>query len=100
MLWLHEHSCAVRSLSQAQARVLRAGALEKAMMAQMWNASAGMFCDGTCADTPHTGVTTNAFTLFNDLVPTDSIQGAWEQVRFLTEILDDFRRFVDEMWRF
>ena len=49
------------------------------MMAQMWNASAGMFCDGTCADTPHTGVTTNAFTLFNDLVPTDSIQGAWEQ---------------------
>ena len=23
----------------------------------------------------------------------------WE-VRFLTEILDDFRRFVDEIWRF
>ena len=22
------------------------------------------------------------------------------QVRFLTEILDDFRRFVDEIWRF
>ena len=23
-----------------------------------------------------------------------------EEVRFLTEILDDFRRFVDEIWRF
>ena len=22
------------------------------------------------------------------------------EVRFLTEILDDFRRFVDEIWRF
>ena len=25
---------------------------------------------------------------------------ALELVRFLTEILDDFRRFVDEIWRF
>ena len=26
--------------------------------------------------------------------------GGKKQVRFLTEILDDFRRFVDEFWRF
>ena len=25
---------------------------------------------------------------------------AYREVRFLTEILDDFRRFVDEIWRF
>ena len=29
----------------------------------------------------------------------DSI-AVMHQVRFLTEILDDFRRFVDEIWRF
>ena len=25
--------------------------LQKAMQMQMWNASAGMYCDGVCADT-------------------------------------------------
>ena len=32
--------------------------------------------------------------------PTDEWAVYSRQVRFLTEILDEFRRFVDEIWRF
>ena len=32
--------------------------------------------------------------------PVSTIPEASDEVRFLTEILDDLRRFVDEIWRF
>ena len=67
-----------RTEMEAQYRS-EAANLQKAMQTQMWNASAGMYCDGACKDTPHTGVTTNSFTLYTDLVPEDSIKTAWEQ---------------------
>ena len=36
--------------------------------------------------------------IFHTVGPTRPIEAAL--VRFLTEILDDFRRFADEIWRF
>ena len=35
-----------------------------------------------------------------DAIPARSEKGPWHPVRFLTEVLDDFRRFVGEIWRF
>ena len=34
---------------------------------------------GICAEQPHTGVTTNSWALFNDVVPADGIAAAWQQ---------------------
>eukprot|EP01049_Picozoa_sp_SAG25_P011534 SAG25_NODE_1425_length_3058_cov_6.484623_3_plen_261_part_00 len=56
-----------------------AATLRQDMMAKMWNASARMFCDGICAEQPHTGVTTNSWALFNGVVPADGIAAAWQQ---------------------
>lgn len=49
-----------------------AASIRAAMMGSMWNASAGRFCDGICADPAvrgHGGVTTDYFTTFLGLVP-------------------------------
>jgi hypothetical protein len=40
----------------------------------MWHEENGTFCDGICDEVlNHTGLTTNSFLLFDDLVPVDDI---------------------------
>ena len=69
--------------------------LEAAMQAKMWNASASMFCDGICSEQPHTGVTTNSWALFNDIVPSEAIPTAWAQAAaYGLEGFGDYGAFI------
>ena len=79
LLDLAEIAALLNKTAEATQYKTEATVLQKAMTDQMWNASAGMFCDGSCDTQPHMGVTTNTFTLFNDLIPTADVQKAWEQ---------------------
>ena len=56
-------------------------ALLAAMRARMWREDVGMFCDGICEEVGnHTGVVTNAWTLYMGLLPEAAVPGAWAQI--------------------
>eukprot|EP00666_Eupelagonemidae_sp_cell4sb_P010802 gene10802-23241_t len=53
------------------------------MTAAMWDAAAGRFCDGPCADPKvknHGGIDTNVFTSYLGLVPKGRVGGVWRQL--------------------
>lgn len=55
----------------------KAAELKAAMERLMWNGEA--FCDGICTEVGnHSGVTTAAWTLFNQIVPEPSVPGVWK----------------------
>ena len=61
----------------------RAAALKKAMLATMWDASTGRFCDGICADpevSGHSSIYTDLAALYNHVVPAASVNGVWAKV--------------------
>ena len=61
----------------------RAATLRKAMLATMWDATTGRFCDGICADPKvggHSSIYTDLAALYNHAVPAASVKGVWAHV--------------------
>ena len=69
-------------LRRAAALSKEAGALRANIMRQMFNATAGRFCDGLCSDANSSAgsVYTDFTTMFLGLVPTKALPGVWRSV--------------------
>ena len=91
---------ALATLAGAAAAALaaQAAALDGAIMAQMFNASLGLFCDGICADPAvagHTSAISSAWALFLGAAPPAARAAAWSRIaRDGLEGFGDYGAFV------